>query len=275
MAGKGGGAWKVAYADFVTAMMAFFMVMWITAQNKPVREAIAGYFKDPYGSARGFRAESRRGKEGSTSVGPMKSGRGAGRGLAKQHSASTPSPTAKGAAASKPSLFVLHDANQPRTGTIIFFAEQSAELDANGQEQLRDLVPLILGKANKIEVRGHASRLALPADSQFADAWQLSYARALAVMKFLASEGIDPDRIRLSQAGVHEPYTLRGGPSARAQNSRVEVYALSEYVHEFQGTDEERAEQVWDTSEGNDSAAAGHTPNSGSSDTGHSAEATH
>ena len=33
MAGHGGGAWKVAYADFVTAMMAFFMVMWITAQK--------------------------------------------------------------------------------------------------------------------------------------------------------------------------------------------------------------------------------------------------
>ena len=38
MAGKGGGSWKVAYADFVTAMMAFFMVMWILAQNKPVQE---------------------------------------------------------------------------------------------------------------------------------------------------------------------------------------------------------------------------------------------
>ena len=36
MAGKGGGAWKVAYADFVTAMMAFFLVMWITAQSKQV-----------------------------------------------------------------------------------------------------------------------------------------------------------------------------------------------------------------------------------------------
>ena len=46
MAGKGGGAWKVAYADFVTAMMAFFLVMWIVAQNKPVKEAVAAYFKD-------------------------------------------------------------------------------------------------------------------------------------------------------------------------------------------------------------------------------------
>ena len=47
MAGHGGGAWKVAYADFVTAMMAFFLVMWITAQNNAVKQAIAQYFQDP------------------------------------------------------------------------------------------------------------------------------------------------------------------------------------------------------------------------------------
>ncbi len=38
-------------ADFVTAMMAFFMVMWLVAQNKPVREAVSSYFSDPYGKA--------------------------------------------------------------------------------------------------------------------------------------------------------------------------------------------------------------------------------
>src|SRR3954451_10231180 len=46
----GGGAWKVAYADFVTAMMAFFLVMWITSQNDDVKKAIGGYFQDPWGS---------------------------------------------------------------------------------------------------------------------------------------------------------------------------------------------------------------------------------
>ncbi|MBL8818192.1 MAG: hypothetical protein JNL58_19350 [Planctomyces sp.] len=51
MAGKGGGAWKVAYADFVTAMMAFFMVMWLTSQNQKVKDAIARYFVDPVGVA--------------------------------------------------------------------------------------------------------------------------------------------------------------------------------------------------------------------------------
>jgi len=46
--GHHGGAWKVAYADFVTAMMAFFLVMWIvTAVNKAQRAAIFNYFKNP------------------------------------------------------------------------------------------------------------------------------------------------------------------------------------------------------------------------------------
>jgi chemotaxis protein MotB len=45
--GHHGGAWKVAYADFVTAMMAFFLVMWIVGQSPQVKAAVAAYFKDP------------------------------------------------------------------------------------------------------------------------------------------------------------------------------------------------------------------------------------
>jgi flagellar motor protein MotB len=48
-AGKSGGSWKVAYADFVTAMMAFFLVMWIGAQDEKVRQSVANYFIDPSG----------------------------------------------------------------------------------------------------------------------------------------------------------------------------------------------------------------------------------
>lgn len=47
--GHHGGAWKVAYADFVTAMMALFIVLWILGQKPEVKEAVAGYFKDPVG----------------------------------------------------------------------------------------------------------------------------------------------------------------------------------------------------------------------------------
>jgi chemotaxis protein MotB len=46
-AGHHGGAWKVAYADFVTAMMAFFIVMWILASSEEVKKAVTDYFENP------------------------------------------------------------------------------------------------------------------------------------------------------------------------------------------------------------------------------------
>jgi len=49
--GHHGGAWKVAYADFVTAMMALFIVLWLINASKPVQEAVGGYFRDPLGTA--------------------------------------------------------------------------------------------------------------------------------------------------------------------------------------------------------------------------------
>lgn len=54
VSGHHGGAWKVAFADFATAMMAFFLVLWLTAGTSPeVREAVEGYFKDPVGFTEG------------------------------------------------------------------------------------------------------------------------------------------------------------------------------------------------------------------------------
>lgn len=48
--GHHGGAWKIAFADFATAMMAFFMVMWLMSSATPEqKKAIAGYFQDPVG----------------------------------------------------------------------------------------------------------------------------------------------------------------------------------------------------------------------------------
>src|ERR1044071_10369056 len=52
--GHHGGAWKVAYADFVTAMMAFFMVMWILGMDQKLKESIEGYFANPVGFKKGY-----------------------------------------------------------------------------------------------------------------------------------------------------------------------------------------------------------------------------
>lgn len=48
--GHHGGAWKVAYADFVTAMMALFMVLWLTAQDEKIKEAVERAFRHPFSS---------------------------------------------------------------------------------------------------------------------------------------------------------------------------------------------------------------------------------
>src|SRR5712671_174661 len=58
--GHHGGAWKVAYADFVTAMMALFIVLWLLNTSKPVQEAVGGYFRDPSGTGK---------KTGTTQIG--------------------------------------------------------------------------------------------------------------------------------------------------------------------------------------------------------------
>ena len=51
-AGHHGGAWKVAYADFVTAMMALFIVLWLLNSSKEIKVAVGGYFKDPTGTSK-------------------------------------------------------------------------------------------------------------------------------------------------------------------------------------------------------------------------------
>src|SRR6266536_5265869 len=50
--GHHGGAWKVAYADFVTAMMALFIVLWLMNASKQIQVAVGGYFKDPTGKSK-------------------------------------------------------------------------------------------------------------------------------------------------------------------------------------------------------------------------------
>jgi chemotaxis protein MotB len=139
---------------------------------------------------------------------------------------------------------VLHDGNRRVAGAVVLFGENSAELTDDSKGELHRLVPLLLGKPNKIEVRGHATRRPLPPDSPYQDAWQLSFARCVAAMKYLQKQGIEPERLRLSQGGPFEPLTIRLDSDNQTQNSRVELYVLSELVDEFMGTRAERAERV-------------------------------
>jgi chemotaxis protein MotB len=67
-----GGSWKVAYADFVTAMMAFFMVMWLLSMDQKMKDAIEGYFSNPVGFKKGFSSGTNIISSGNSPAGEMK-----------------------------------------------------------------------------------------------------------------------------------------------------------------------------------------------------------
>jgi chemotaxis protein MotB len=241
MAGKGGGgAWKVAYADFVTAMMAFFLVMWITAQSKPVKQAIAQYFSDPYGTLSSGggppAALPSRQREVAPTKGLHKTTRGRGRGSVSPSAKPPAAGEAQGQDGRKPSIAVMQEGDNSSTGIVVIFAEASADLDERARARLNALVPMMLGKINKIEIRGHSTARPLPSGSPFKDAWELSYARCVATLKFLEQAGIESERMRLSQGGPYEPQQLGDGLDRLAENARVEVKMLGEFVDDLKGT---------------------------------------
>lgn len=232
MAGHGGGAWKVAYADFVTAMMAFFLVMWIVAQNKGAKEAVSAYFRDPFGDS------SRPSGTGHLEGSELK--------------LKPPPETKQKGGAKVPILKMIYDRQGTPVGSYVQFTEDSAVLDDAARRRLDDLLPLLQGKQNKIEIRGHTARRRLTEKKTEIDAWMLSYQRCQATMTYLVEHGIDVTRMRLSQAGPYEPSAGAEDAAWKMRNSRVEIIMLNEYVDDFSVTrrnklgtdDEEQVEEL-------------------------------
>ena len=254
MAGKhGGGAWKVAYADFVTAMMAFFLVMWITSQSEKVKEAIAHHFNEPFDSSSPteLEAEQKGGPNPFEPAMPNRDDR-----ARFPNPIKSPNDNDKDPESRRPRMLTLREGDRTRTGTVVFFGGDSPDLDSSGQGRLKRLVPWIAGKPQKLEIRGHASRRPPPAGSRYQDSWQLSYARCVSVMKFLSQQGIPPERMRLSQAGGFEPCTLEVADKNHLQDARVEVYLLSELAQDFAQGREKTQSSSEPAAEGEADAAA-------------------
>jgi chemotaxis protein MotB len=236
MAAKGGGAWKVAYADFVTAMMAFFLVMWITGQSKPVEQAVAEYFEDPLGTNDGARSTSFRGPEDATTVGHSASGMGPGRSLAMANLKSAAAPNRRGVSAIKPPrIIITRDGEHSRSvGTLVAFEGDSTELDDRARDRLAMLVPLLLGKPNLVEIRGWVVDPATHASDEAAGGWNETFGRCTSVMNCLIELGVPAERLRLSQTGAREHLALLAEDGdIRGDSSGVEVFALSEYADSF------------------------------------------
>lgn len=200
MAAGGGGAWKVAYADFVTAMMAFFLVMWITAQSQKIKEAIAHHFSDPFG------LEDRNGKSGGIdSSGPSIN-------FNENQRFSV-----------KPKLLVEQSNRSHQVGTMVFFKSNSVALDEQAKASIESLVPNLMSQSKGIEIIGFTDPKALESGGE--SAWVQSHQRCLAVKEFLEAWGVPMHKIRLVQ-GVADVDLTSGDslrPPSLTQPNRVEV----------------------------------------------------
>ncbi len=190
-AGHHGGAWKVAYADFVTAMMALFIVLWLLNTSKPVREAVAGYFRDPSGTA---------GKLGTSTAGP-----GAQVVVAKDDMSKLKEKIEK-AISHMPNFDKLKDQIEIKVtpeglriellesakGT--FFDLGSPKPNQNGEELL-DLLAGELGKLpSKISIEGHTDSKPYSGKRNYGN-WELSTDRANSARRLMQQQGLGEKQI--------------------------------------------------------------------------------
>ncbi len=189
--GHHGGAWKVAYADFVTAMMSLFIVLWLLSSSKPVQEAVGGYFRDPNGTAT---------KKGTINVGAgenfiltkddmpklkdqLEQKIREMRDFEKLKSHVEMTVTSEG---------LRIELTESAAGT--FFDSGSTQLNADGRELLITLAEELGKLPNKLSIEGHTDSKPYATSGNYSN-WELSTDRANAARRLVQANGIGPDQI--------------------------------------------------------------------------------
>jgi chemotaxis protein MotB len=135
-----------------------------------------------------------------------------------------------------PSVRIIRPGSRTAVGTVVHFRQASAQLGKTQQAVLAAQAEEMIGKPQKIEIRGHTSFRPPAPDSPFQDNWDLAYQRCRAAMDLLARQGIQPQRMRLAVAGPYEPVHLGTAPDKLLLNPRVEVHLLDESWKDLEGT---------------------------------------
>ena len=111
----------------------------------------------------------------------------------------------------------------------VLFGLGSAEIDPEGKAQLQDLATTLQDLAEQIpddidwilQINGHTDNVPIR-NNDHRDNWSLSTARALAVLRFMAEQGIPPNRLAATGYGEFQPIAADDTPQARARNRRIE-----------------------------------------------------
>jgi chemotaxis protein MotB len=249
-----GGApeWMVSYADMITIVLAFFVVLYSTTSGSGTQDR--GHNASSTGHQRGTNTgdEDSEDKNGATDMrkvmtslnnrfGPSwtLSNCWAGGPIAsRSRSEKDDDQYIRGfrggqtGGNSSVTLPLARTSEYTVPGGRIFFEEFSATLDPSQQKELNLVSEDMAGKLQKIELRGHASHRPLPKGSPWKNAWELAFARCQAVAYYLQAHGVDPRRMRIAVAADNEPFDAVSDPPYGERNSRVEIRLLNEWLNE-------------------------------------------
>ena len=186
-----GGAWKVAYADFVTAMMALFIVLWLLNSSQQIKEAVGGYFKDPTGTAK--------------NVGSDMNGAGENFIITKDNMEQLKEQLQK-AIREVPNFERLKnhidmtvtneglriELSESATGT--FFDSGSPKISGDGADLLTALAQDLGKLPNKLALEGHTDSKQYPEGNVYGN-WELSTDRANAARRLMMQHGIGENQV--------------------------------------------------------------------------------
>src|SRR5580698_324500 len=212
--GHHGGAWKVAYADFVTAMMALFIVLWLMNSSKQMQEAIGGYFKDPSGNSK--------------RVGTDKRGSGENFMLKKEDMPKLKEQLQKAVQKLDDFDKLKNQIQMTVTGEGLriellesasgtFFESGNATPNKDGRELLI-LLAAELGKLpNKLSIEGHTDSKPYTGARGYGN-WELSADRANAARRLMQQSGVRDDQV--SQVRGYADQRLRNAKDAQDPSNR-------------------------------------------------------
>lgn len=141
----------------------------------------------------------------------------------------------------QPRVRIVRPGSSTAIGTVLFFSNETYELNEETKRALDLQMAEMAGKPQKIEIRGHTSQVLALQGIPASNAMDLSYKRCRNVMQYLIeNHNVPPERVRLSTAGAWEPMFLSGDAEKMRMNPRVEVFLLEETVEQLLGTPEER-----------------------------------
>ena len=229
--GHHGGAWKVAYADFVTAMMALFIVLWLMNSSKQLQVAVGGYFKDPTGTAK--------------KVGSNQSGSGESFPLTKKNLAQLKEQLQK-------NIRSINDLEKLRKNIEMtvtaeglriellesekgtFFDSGSSTLNQSGQEMLVLLAKELGSVPNHISIEGHTDAKPFAERANYSN-WELSSDRANAARRLMQQSGIRGDQV--SQVRGFADQQLRN-PKEPLEASNRRISIIVQYIVQSDSADD-------------------------------------